>query len=317
MQTVAKVLFVDDEERVVNLLKMIFRASHEVFTATSGQQALEIIAANDIQVVVSDQRMPGMLGVELLAAVRERSPDTMRILLTGYSDLAAIVGSVNDGEVFRFINKPWDQQEIKAIIGEAAEISLATRAAAPAPIATVLTPQTLARPSEVLVLDDNEADRRLSMKLLESEYKVHGAASLPEALRLLEHHDMRVIVSEAQVGGDDTSQLLRVLKKHYPLITTVMLTHLADSHDVVQLINRAQIFRFAMKPIRSGAFLQLAVGAAMKEHQRLRLNPQMVARNRVAKSAEPENASLVASVTASLSKLKARFSFFASHAGTS
>ena len=317
MQSAAKVLFVDDEVRVVNLLKMIFRATHEVFTATSGQQALEIIAANDIQVVVSDQRMPGMLGVELLAAVRQRSPDTMRILLTGYSDLAAIVGSVNDGEVFRFINKPWDQQEIKTIIGEAAEIALATRAAAPAPIATVLTPQTLAQASEVLVIDDNDADRRLTMKLFESEYRVHGAASLPEALRLLEHHDTGVIVSEAQVGGDDTSQLLRVLKKHYPLITTVMLTNLADSAHVIQLINRAQIFRFAMKPIRSGAFLQLAVGAAMKEHQRFRTNPEMVARHRVSKSLEPENSSLVASVTASLSKLRARLSFFASHAGTS
>lgn len=108
----AKILFVDDEERVVNLLKMMFRSTHEVFTATSGKAALEIIETHSIQVIVSDQRMPGMLGTELLSTVRKVSPNTMRILLTGYSDLAAIVGSVNDGEIFRFVNKPWNNEEI-------------------------------------------------------------------------------------------------------------------------------------------------------------------------------------------------------------
>ncbi|MGL4233373.1 MAG: response regulator, partial [Casimicrobium sp.] len=108
MSEKAKVLFVDDEERIVNLLKIMFRTTYDVYTATSGQQALQIVAANPIQVIVSDQRMPEMLGIDLLSKVRELSPNTMRILLTGYSDLAAIVGSVNDGEVFRFISKPWD-----------------------------------------------------------------------------------------------------------------------------------------------------------------------------------------------------------------
>src|SRR6218665_3121556 len=112
MQTKSRLLFVDDEERIVNLLRMMFRADYEVHTATSGAAALEIIAAHPIDVIVSDQRMPGMLGIELLNEVRLRSPATMRILLTGYSDLSAIVGSVNDGEVFRFINKPWDKAEI-------------------------------------------------------------------------------------------------------------------------------------------------------------------------------------------------------------
>ena len=119
-------LFVDDEERIVNLLRTMFRSEYQVLTATSGKEALEILAKHRVEVLVSDQRMPGMLGVELLAEARKRSPATMRILLTGYSDLAAIVGSVNDGEVFRFINKPWNHEEIKTIIRAAAEAALAT-----------------------------------------------------------------------------------------------------------------------------------------------------------------------------------------------
>ena len=93
------------------------------------------------------------------------------------------------------------------------------------------------------------------------------------------------------------------------MITTVMLTSSADSDLVIKMINQAQIFRFAMKPIRAGVF-QLAVSAAMKEHRRFRSDPRKMTRVSVAKSKEPENTSLVASVTASLSRLRSRFSFF-------
>lgn len=310
MQAKAKILFVDDEERVVNLLKIIFRATHEVFTASSGKEALEIIAAHDIQVIVSDQRMPGMLGTELLSTVRKCSPGTMRILLTGYSDLAAIVGSVNDGEIFRFVNKPWNNDEMKAIVGEAAEIALATRDVASSQLESVLPAEDSAATPALLVLDDSESDRHQIMQLFVNDYRVHGAANVAQALKVLEQHEVGVIVSEARVGSEDTGELLRILKNHYPMITTVMLTNSADSDLIIKMINQAQIFRFAMKPIRAGVF-QLAVSAAMKEHRRFRSDPRLMSRVSVAKSTEPENTSLVASVAASLSRLRSRFSFFA------
>jgi DNA-binding NtrC family response regulator len=291
---------------------MMFRATHEVFTATSGAEALEIIAANEIQVIVSDQRMPGMLGTELLLAVRKNSPATMRILLTGYSDLAAIVGSVNDGEIFRFVNKPWNNAEMKAIVGEAAEIALATHEASqsfPDSIPPSMSmDEALAMPA-LLVLDDSDNDRRLIMQLFSNDYRVHGAANVAEALKVIEQHDVGVIVSEARVGSEDTGQLLRILKQNYPMITTVMLTSSADSDLVIKMINQAQIFRFAMKPIRAGVF-QLAVSAAMKEHRRFRSDPRMLRRVSVAKPVEPEDTSLIERVTGSLSRLRTRFSFF-------
>ena len=100
------VLFVDDEAHIVTLLKVMFRADFEVLSATSGQGALDIIQTRKVHVIVSDQRMPGMSGTELLAKVSKLSPGTMRILLTGYSDLAAMVGSINEGEIYRFVHKP-------------------------------------------------------------------------------------------------------------------------------------------------------------------------------------------------------------------
>ena len=313
MQEKATLLFVDDEERVVNLLRMMFRADYEVHTATSGRQALEIIASQRIDVIVSDQRMPEMVGIELLSEVRKQSPATMRILLTGYSDLSAIVGSVNDGEVFRFINKPWDQDEIKAIIADAAEAARATAEVAARPVEAVAPASAFGEQPELLVLDDSQGHRRAMAQILGADYTVHTAASIPEALKILEQRDIGVIISEAQVGGSDAGELLRILKQHYPSITTVMLTNSADADLVIKLINGAQIFRFATKPVRASVF-QLAVSAAMKEHQRFRANPALVNRHRVATSREPENKALVSSVLKSLGALRSRFSrLFGAH----
>ncbi len=117
-----RVLFVDDEERILSALKTIFRSKYHVLTAANGREALDFIGKFKIPVIVSDQRMPGMLGVELLRRSRELSPDSVRVLLTGYSDLASIVGSINEGEVYRFISKPWDNQELQQVIAEAVEI---------------------------------------------------------------------------------------------------------------------------------------------------------------------------------------------------
>jgi len=224
---------------------------------------------------VSDQRMPGMVGTDLLAQVTRESPDTVRLLLTGYSDLEAIVGSVNQGEVFRFLNKPWNQDEMRATLAEAVEVATWEEAAtsSPAPAAAA------ARQPGMLVLDDSAADRDQIVRALGRDYRLHPAASVGEALRVLERQDIGVMVCEARVGHEDTGDLLHVLKNHFPAIITVMLTHAADSDLVIRLINQARIYRFATKPIRQGV-LQLAVAAAMKEHQRCLGDARHAARQR-------------------------------------
>jgi response regulator RpfG family c-di-GMP phosphodiesterase len=311
MSAKARVLFVDDEERIVNLLKIMFRMNYEVFTATNGNDALNIIAQQHIHVIVSDQRMPEMMGIDLLTKVRERSPDTMRILLTGYSDLSAIVGSVNDGEVFRFINKPWDQEEIKSILHDAVQIALVTDSK------TVRTPSRVAATvvgaaplrREVLLLDDNAMDRHWASKMLEADYRVHEAASIPDALKILAQHDISVMVSEVSVGGQATDAFLNVLKRQYPVVTTVMLTDSADADHVIKLINQAQISRFSTKPIKAGSFT-LSVKAAMMQHERFREDPTRMVRHKVGQSKEAEQSPMVAGWGRALASLRSRFNFF-------
>lgn len=116
------VLFVDDEPNVLNALNRQFL--DEQFTAvTAGDAttALNMLATMPISVIVSDNMMPGMSGIELLGQAKEASPDTVRILLTGYADANAAIRAINSGEVYKFITKPWDADGLKAIILDALE----------------------------------------------------------------------------------------------------------------------------------------------------------------------------------------------------
>ncbi|MGK0439950.1 MAG: response regulator RpfG family c-di-GMP phosphodiesterase, partial [Paracoccaceae bacterium] len=130
-----RILFVDDEPRVTSALKAIFRREYDVYIANSGAEALKILASEQVDVLVSDQRMPHMLGNELLAQVSKIYPQTMRILLTGFMDKKAIVDSINQGEVYRFINKPWRNDEMREVVAEAA-------LASEIPVAMISSPET-------------------------------------------------------------------------------------------------------------------------------------------------------------------------------
>jgi DNA-binding NtrC family response regulator len=121
-----RLLFVDDEQRVLNSMRIMFRRQFELFLASHGAEALDIVRDKDIDVIVADHRMPKMTGVEVLSKVRAMSPRTVRILLTGYADLDAVEGSINDSEVFRFLTKPCAPQQLRETIELAAKLARET-----------------------------------------------------------------------------------------------------------------------------------------------------------------------------------------------
>ena len=116
------VLYLDDEENNLFSFKATFRFKYNVFTALTGAEALDIIRKNDIQIIITDQRMPEMTGVEFLEKVIEIKPDPMRILLTGYTDMGAVVDAINKGKIFHYLNKPWSEEELTETITRAFEI---------------------------------------------------------------------------------------------------------------------------------------------------------------------------------------------------
>jgi len=119
---VYSVLCVDDESNILNALRRLFRpAGYRIHVATGGAEALGILERESIDIVISDMRMPEMNGAQLLTEVRRRRPKTTRILLTGYSDIGSTIEAVNQGELHRYISKPWNDQEVLLIVREACE----------------------------------------------------------------------------------------------------------------------------------------------------------------------------------------------------
>jgi two-component system, NtrC family, sensor kinase len=118
----ATLLVVDDEPNVIKSLKRLFgNADYAILTAESGEEGLRILGTRPVELVISDYRMPGMSGVEFLSQVKAEYPDTIRIILSGYADVVAIVEAINDGGVYRFIAKPWNDQELLTSVMRALE----------------------------------------------------------------------------------------------------------------------------------------------------------------------------------------------------
>ncbi len=115
------ILYVDDEEDNLIAFKAVFRRHFQVHLAQSGQDALNLLDQQNIDLIISDQRMPKMTGVELLEQVRVRFPDIIRMVLTGYSDVQAIIDAINKGKIYHYITKPWDVDELKIIMENALE----------------------------------------------------------------------------------------------------------------------------------------------------------------------------------------------------
>ncbi len=114
-----KILFVDDETANLRLLERLFRNNYEVLTASSPDEGLEQLAVHDVALIISDQRMPGMTGSEFLKKAAEMRPQTVRIILTGYTDASDLVDAINSGVVYRYVTKPWVNEELQQTVKRA------------------------------------------------------------------------------------------------------------------------------------------------------------------------------------------------------
>ncbi|OIQ79898.1 cyclic di-GMP phosphodiesterase response regulator RpfG [mine drainage metagenome] len=121
-ETQGTLLFVDDEPNIAASLKRLFRPlGYRIFTAESGAQGLDVVAQEKIDLVISDMRMPEMDGAQFLQRVRLESPDSIRILLTGYADISSTIAAINQGQIYRYISKPWDDNDITITVRHALE----------------------------------------------------------------------------------------------------------------------------------------------------------------------------------------------------
>lgn len=319
-----KLLLVDDEERILRSLAMLFRGQYDLRTTTDAFEALRIVGEEQIHVIVSDQKMPIMRGADLLKQVKEKSPSTMRLLLTGYSELDAVVDSVNEGEIFRFLNKPWDAMDLRNTVAQAMEIAQASFEAPPPLLGTMAESAPNIAPSaaqlmtmtgtfiaplateQILVVDDDAEVARIIQEVAGPNQPVRWARSIDEAFNLIAEGNIGVVVAEIEVGGERFTGAFKALKRHHPEVVSMVITPFQDATTLIGLINEGQIFRLIPKPIRKGP-LAMNLASALKQHRLLKAAPQSVtARYAVQPVRAIEDLSIASRVMGLLSRFRAR-----------
>lgn len=271
----ARLLIVDDEERILTALKSRFRDRYHVFTTTDGNKALDFLRRYPMHVIISDQRMPIMPGVELLRRSREISPRSVRILLTGYSDLAAIVGSINEGEVYRFISKPWDNDDLQRVVAEAATIALELADTKPTPVGLPASMQ-----AGVLVIDKDDEVFRVARELIGGLCPVVYATDLDGALGLMQEREIAVVITDVEAEHEELTAMLKLLKDENPQILTIVITKTSDAEMIIELINQAQLFRFLNKPVNVG-LLNKHIHTALERYLAFVQTPELTLEHQV------------------------------------
>jgi DNA-binding NtrC family response regulator len=292
------VLCVDDEPNILRSLHWMLHREFDVMTAPDGPSALDMLRKHDFDVIVSDQRMPGMIGSEFLREACKVAPRAMRILLTGYSDMQAILRSINEGEVFRFVNKPWSNEELARTVAEAAAIAKTQPVPQPAMAAEAVD----LTGERILLLDDDPEMVGLLEQVMPPQAKVTHAASVPEAVAVLGSEPVGVLVADTRVGRMDTAPLLKLLKQSHPQIVSVVFTADGDVDAVIKLINQGQVYRFIPKPVKAG-FLKILVASAVQKHRELRQTPGATQRHAVEKTPEAMRETLVKTIAQEAARL--------------
>ena len=113
-------LLLDDEVNILSALTRVLRRDgYQIITATNAQDAFGLLAKHDVQVIVSDQRMPEMSGTEFFRRIKSLYPETMRVILSGYTDLISVTEAINQGAIYKFLTKPWDEEQLRDIVAQA------------------------------------------------------------------------------------------------------------------------------------------------------------------------------------------------------
>lgn len=294
------ILCIDDEERVLRSLQLLFQDTHTVYATTSPAEFTEILTQKTVNVVICDQRMPDCLGTELLELTVHLSPQTMRILLTGYADLGDVVDAINKSEIFRYVTKPWDLRDLRDTVEQATKLSFLSGISEPESADTfgelsdsseqgrtedAFAPAVAQVPKLLVVTDDAEHRQRLHQALGE-KYTLIDALSLTEAKAKVEMGEVSVMIGEMTINGQLTTECVSWLKSHFPAVVSVILTDLKDSGALIEMINAGQVYRCLPKLV-SAPILQSNVERAVMRHAQLQANPLAQQRYQVVTSQEP------------------------------
>ncbi len=278
MNALTPILYVDDEPSSLVLFERMFEDAYDIRTALSAREAIEILRREPIRLVITDQRMPGMTGVELLAVLCRDFPEVPRLLTTGYSDIRTVIEAINQGHVWQFVAKPWDEAELKAIFAQALEIQALERRRqesiaelraqvareeeirrsleeyVPAAVADELLgsddPEgaTAEAPEPILYVDDDAASRQSFALAFEDDYAIVTASSGPEALEILRRDAISLVIADQRMPRMTGVRLLETALNEHPASVRIILTGYLDIEATIQAINVGRVYYHVAKP---------------------------------------------------------------------
>jgi len=273
------ILIVDDEPMVLSSVADLLEFEYEVHQTTSPFTALEMLSDTNlpIKVIISDQRMPGMYGHELLREAKKVRPNVIRLLLTGYSDLESIMYSVNVGEIFRYINKPWRSDTLLNVLKLAVKLHdqmeqlegerKHTYQKETQPPAAPVEIQNEKKEDTILFVGYDEGLVQQCQTCLGQTYDIVHLNSVDDVFKEVAQRSVLVIVSEINLQGYDAVDFLSTVKKDYPHVVTVILTDDVDASLAIRAINELNVFRYLTKPIKEDVFRGVIEDAATRSRE--------------------------------------------------
>ncbi len=251
MKNTSHILLVDDEPLVLSSMRDLLEVDYVVHTAEDGPKALELLSKYPIKVLISDERMPGMRGHQLLKRAKQASPNTIRILLTGYADLESVMNSVNAGEIFRYLNKPCRNDALLNVVRLGVQIY--DRLSTLKPVATaamskndVKSDLTIPKYDALFVGFTPDEIARLQLRL-SKHFTIRTAATVVEALKLIGDAPPAVIVSELKLDDYEGLDFLQAVVRQYPQLIIIVLTDTVDVGLITEAVNELNVFRYLPK----------------------------------------------------------------------
>lgn len=267
MKNVSHILLVDDEPLVLSSMRDLLEVDYVVHTAENGQTALEILSKYPIKVLISDERMPGMRGHQLLKRAKQVSPNTIRILLTGYADLESVMNSVNAGEIFRYLNKPCRNDALLNVVRLSVQIY--DRLSTLKPVVTESASNN-DKPDAVLPKHDAlfvgftpDEIARLQLRL-SKHFTIRTAKTAAEALQVINEISPAVVVSELKLDDYEGLDFLKSVVHENPQLLIIVLTDTVDVSLITQAVNELNVFRYLPKSATQEELERALMDAAIR-----------------------------------------------------
>jgi serine/threonine-protein kinase len=277
-----KVLCIDDDLKVTRALVWALQKKFEVMATDNVIDGIELVNKHDFDVVISDRSMPDLNGVDFLNVVKRVSPRSMRILLTGYSEVVEIARAVNETEVYRLLEKPWAIGDLVSIVERGVAVARDLSTELDAALEDIHFDLVGAPPQPpaggVLVIDADPAMQRVVAHSVADGIPVYSATSIAEAIAVIMEQPLALVVSETTVGGIDATRLIQMLKHSQPEIVSIIASSQPRPESMAGLVNQGQIYRFIGKPVNATVLTPI-IESALRKHRTLKAVPAATRRH--------------------------------------